>query len=82
MRPSWRAVRCSKIKYFIKMKKIIKFAHNCSKTEKYEKRNAIFWLFKALKLKLCFLHGRGTIFLSEKWLAKSTKGALPRYLWK
>ena len=44
-------------------------------TEKYEKRNPIFWLFEALKLKLCFLRGRGAIFLSEKWLAKSAKGA-------
>ena len=26
-------------------------------------------------MKLCFLHGQGTISSSEKWLAKSAKGA-------
>ena len=43
--------------------------------EKKTKKEGNFWLFKALKLKLCFLRGRGAIFLAEKWLAKSTKGA-------
>ena len=43
--------------------------------EKKTKKEGNFWLFKALKLKLCFLCGRGAIFLAEKWLAKSTKGA-------
>ena len=50
------------------------FAHEFSRREK-TKKEGNFWLFKALKLKLCFLRGRGAIFLAEKWLAKSTKGA-------
>ena len=40
------------------------FAHEFSRREKDEKGRH--WLFKTLKLKVCFLCGRGAIFLAEK----------------
>ena len=50
------------------------FAHEFSRREKDEKGKQ-FLALQGPKIELCFLRGRGAIFLAEKWLAKSTKGA-------